>query len=210
MSRLFAADIARLPIDPGTAPAAMTFTRAMLAAGEVRAAHAWRRIADTVAADPALLGILDTALTISRNDAENARFAADRRIETAPPASAGLVVRDLMALQALGFPIGANAPAFIQRNVAAAGRKPDPALMAQLDAAVQRGAVGETAIYAALAVGEGAEQLDAQSLTQIQRALVTAGLGEAARAIALEAVIGGQAKLLEAPVAPAPARSTKK
>jgi hypothetical protein len=202
MARLFAADITRLPVDPGTAPAAMTFTRAMLAAGEHRNAHEWRRIADTVAADVALLGILDTALTISRNDAENARRAADRRIETAPPTAAGLVVRDLTALDAAALPIGANAAAFVQRNVAAPGRRPDPALMTQLNTAAQRGAVGEVAIYAGLAVGDGAEQLDAGALAQILTALRTVGLGEAARATAIEAVIGGQARETPAPSQP--------
>jgi len=208
MARLFAADIARLPIDPGTAPAATTFTRAMLVAGDVRNAHAWRRIADTVAGDPAVLGILDAALTIARNDNENARFAAERRIETAGAGAPGLVARDLTAIEALGLSIGAAAPAYVQRTTPALGRKPDPALMAQLTTAAERGAAGETAIYAALAVGDGAEQLDAAALAHILRALRTVGFGEAARAIAVEALVGGQARPIEA--APAPARSTRK
>lgn len=194
MARLFAADIARLPVDPGTAPAAITFARAMLAVGDVRSAQTWRQLADTVSADASVLAILDAALTIARNDAASARFAADRRIETAAPAAAGLVVRDLQALDALGFPLGANGPGFVQRTAPAPGRKPDPALMSQLTTAAQRGAVGETAIYAGLALGDGAEQLDGAALAQVLVALRTVGLGDAARAVAVEALIGGQAR----------------
>ena len=193
-ARLFAGDIARLPLDPGTAPAAATFTRALLATGDYRGAHAWRRIADTVASDPGLLGILDVALTISRNDAENARFAADRRIETAVARSVGLVTRDLMVLSALDLPIGAAAQDFVTRNIPAIGRKPDPALMTQLTTAAERRAVGETAIYAALVLGDGAEGLDAVPLVQVIAALRAVGLSEAARVVAIEATIAGQAR----------------
>lgn len=194
MSRLFASDIARLPIDPGTAPAATTFTRAMVAVGDYRAAHAWRRIADTVASDAGVLGILDVALTVSRNDTQNAHFAADRRIDTAAARTGGLVTRDLMAMDALGLGIGAAAQGYVARNLPAPGRKPDPALMTQLTTAAGRGAVGETAIYAGMAVGDGAETLDAGALAQVIAALRTVGLQEAARTVAIEAVIGGQAR----------------
>ncbi len=193
-ARLFAADIARLPIDPGSAPAGATFTRAMLAIGDYRAAHAWRRIADTVASDATVLGILDVALTISRNDAQNARFAAERRIETAAARTGGLITRDLMLLAALDLPIGAAAQEHVTRNIPAIGRKPDPALMTQLATAAERGAAGETALYAALVLGDGAETLDAAPLAQVITALRAVGLGEAARVIAIEAVIAGQAR----------------
>jgi hypothetical protein len=194
LSRVFAGDIARLPMDTATAPAALTFTRAFLATGEYRTAHEWRRIADSVSADRTVLGILDTALTIARNDTVNARFAAERRIETAALRTGGLVTRDLMIYQALGFDIGALGADHIARNIPAVGRKPDPALMTQLATAADRRATGEVALYAALAVGDGAEQLDAAALAQILEALRTVGLGESARHVAIEAVIAGQAK----------------
>jgi hypothetical protein len=66
--------------------------------------------------------------------------------------------------------------------------------MTQLTTAAQRGAAGETALYAALAVGDGAEQLDAAALSAILDALRAVGLDESARAIAIEAVIAGQAR----------------
>ena len=194
MARLFASDVARLPIDSGTAPAAVTFTRAMIAVGDYRAAHAWRRIADTVATDANVLGILDVALTVSRNDAQNGHFAADRRIETAAARTGGLVTRDLMAMNALDLGIGAAAQDYVTRNPPAAGRKPDPALMTLLSTAAQRGAVGETAIYAGMALGDGAETLDAAALVQVVAALRSIGLQEAARVIVIEAVIAGQAR----------------
>ncbi|TPW06159.1 MAG: hypothetical protein FD124_1872, partial [Alphaproteobacteria bacterium] len=76
----------------------------------------------------------------------------------------------------------------------AVGRKPDPALMAQLVAAATRRAAGEVAIHAALALGGGAEELDTADLLIILAALREVGLGDAARAVAIEAVIGGQAR----------------
>lgn len=194
LARVFADDIRRLPLDPGTAPAAATFARALLAVGDYRAAVEWRRIADTVAADVALLGILDTAIAIARNDPAIARFAAERRIETAGARAGGLVARDLAVLAALGLDIGEPARDFLARTLPAPGRKPDPALMTQLATAAERGAAGEVALYAALAVGDGAEQLDATALTQILGALRAAQLGEPARHVAVEAVIAGQAR----------------
>ncbi|MDX2234651.1 MAG: hypothetical protein NW200_09140 [Hyphomonadaceae bacterium] len=194
MARLFAPDIARLPIDPGTAPAAATFARALMAIGDHRAALAWRRSADTVPADPALLGILDLALTIAADDAAAARFAAERRIDTAAARTDGLAARDLTALQALGYDIGETARAFVARTPPALGRKPDPSLMMLMTTAAQRGAAGEVALHAALAIGDGAEQLDAASLAQILGALRAVGLAEPARHAALEAVVAGQAR----------------
>lgn len=193
-ARLFAAEIASAPTDPGTAPAAATFTRAALATGDYATAHRWRQLADSAAANANLLSILDLALTVSRNDSENAHFAADRRIELAGPAGARLASRDIKAMAALGLPVGAAAEAYVLRTPPAAGRKPDPALMAQLSAAATRRAAGEVAIHAALALGDGAESLDAGDLATILTALRDVGLGEAARALAIEAIIGGQAR----------------
>lgn len=193
-ARLFAAEIAGAPADPGTSIAAATFTRAALANGDYASAHRWRQAADSVATNANLLSILDIALTLARGDSDNAHFAADRRIELAGPAGARLASRDLQALATLGLPIGAAAEAFVQRTPAAVGRKPDPALMAQLVAAATRRAAGEVAIHAALALGAGAEELDTADLLIILAALREVGLADAARAVAIEAVIGGQAR----------------
>jgi len=194
MARLFAPEIANLRADAGTAPAAATFVRAALATGAYRTAQNWRAAADLAPANVSLLTILDLALAAGTNDTANVAALADRRIELADAAGARLASRDLRALAALGMPIGANAEAFIARTPAAVGRKPDPALMAQLSAASARRAAGEVAIHAALALGEGAETLDATELAIIITAMRDAGIGEAARAVVVEAIIGGQAR----------------
>ncbi|KAF0184467.1 MAG: putative Serine/threonine protein phosphatase [Caulobacteraceae bacterium] len=194
MARLFASEIASAPTDPGAAIAATTFTRAALATGDYATAQRWRQAADSVASSPNLLSILDVALAMSRDDAASAHFVADRRIELAGPAGARLASRDLQALATLGLPIGQAAEDFVRRTPAAVGRKPDPALMAQLVAAATRRAAGEVAIHAALALGGGAEELDTADLLIILAALREVGLGDAARAVAIEAVIGGQAR----------------
>lgn len=194
MARLFAPEIANMRADVGTAPAAATFTRAALATGDYRTAQTWRAAADLAPANVPLLTILDLALAAGANDTTNVAAFADRRIELAGPAGARLASRDLRALVALGMPIGANAEAFLARTPAAVGRKPDPGLMAQLSAASARRAAGEVAIHAALALGDGAESLDATELVIVITAMRDAGIGEAARAVAVEAIIGGQAR----------------
>lgn len=194
MARLFAPEIANLRADAGTAPAAATFARAALAIGDYSTAQTWRAAADLAPANVPLLTILDLALAAGTNDMTNVAALADRRIEMAGPAGARLASRDLRALVALGMPIGPNAEAFLARTPAAVGRKPDPALMAQLSAASQRRAAGEVAIHAALALGDGAETLDATELVILITAMRDAGIGDAARAVAVEAIIGGQAR----------------
>lgn len=194
MARLFAPEIANLRADVGTAPAAMTFTRAALATGDYRTAQNWRAAADLAPANVPLLTILDLALAAGTNDTANVAALANRRIELAGAAGARLASRDLRALAALGMPIGENAESFIARTPAAVGRKPDAALMAQLAAAAGRRAAGEVAIHAALALGDGAETLDAADLVAVITAMRDAGIGEAARAVAVEAIIGGQAR----------------
>lgn len=193
-ARLFGAEIATLQADPGTAPVAVTFVRAALATGDVPTAHRWRAVVETGPATVNLLSILDLAGVVAVNDGAQAQAAADERITRAGAAGAKLASRDLQAVRALGMPIGANAEAFIARTPAATGRKPDPALMAQLAAAATRRASGEVAIHAALALGDGAESLDAADLVVILKALNDVGLGESARAVAVEAIIGGQAR----------------
>lgn len=193
-ARLFQSDLTRLPLDPGTAPAAATFARAFIALGDPRAALAWRKLADSAPPNMAALSAVDLALAIARNDASLATYAAEQRINTVPANAAGLAARDLMALRALDLDAGPAAQGFLARVVAAPGRKPDPALTAPFAAAVQRGAAGEAALYASILLGDGAETLDAQALADILQGLRRVGLEDAARTVAVEAVIGGQAR----------------
>jgi hypothetical protein len=193
-ARLLASDIAALPVDPGTAPAAATFVRAALALGDRATAERWRQALDPGPANASLAAILDAALAIARDDATSAAEAADRRIATAGAAGARLARRDLAAMRAIGLPIGAAAEGFIARTPPAVGRKPDPALMAQLTTAATRRATGEVAIHAALALGDGAEALDTADLETLLIALRDVGLADAARVVAIEAIIGGQAR----------------
>jgi hypothetical protein len=70
-----------------------------------------------------------------------------------------------------------------------AARRADPVLLAQLVSASQQGAVGETAILAAAAIGEGAHTLDPGSLTSIIQTLRAVGLNADARKVAVEAIL---------------------
>jgi hypothetical protein len=193
-ARLFERELVGLPQDSGTAPAALTLARAALSLGDVNRASAWRRVADAATSDPAIVAILDLANAMSRNDADGVRIAAQRRIDTARPQAQGLVARDIMAVMAAGFELDQSSVAMIARAVPAPGRRIDPLLAAQLSSAAQRNALGETALVAALILGDGAERLDAATLTQVVRALQQVGLADMARAATVEALIAGQAR----------------
>jgi hypothetical protein len=192
LSRLFASEINDLPVDQSVAPFAPVFARAHLALGEYGKARLRRNTFDPTRADPALLAILDLALVAGRGG--DATAAAQGRMSARASRTEGLVVRDLKLLQALGQPIGPEAEAFIAQNAPARGRMLDAGLLARFDAAVQRQATGEAVVTAALLAGPGAHTLDPNGLAQIVAGLRAAGATPAARAIAVEGMIGGQAR----------------
>jgi hypothetical protein len=194
---LFAADRAALNPDRGLAGGAPQFVRAALTEGDYLAAQTWRDQVDPTATDPSLLGILDLCLALWRRDDAQSQAAAQRRIDTAAPRTARLVARDLKAVATLGANIGSGPAAFVANTPPAPGRKADAASIAQLTLAAQQYAVGETALLAALILGDGAEKLDAGVLAAVVEALRSVGLEAQARLVVVEAVIGGQARTVK-------------
>jgi hypothetical protein len=77
-------------------------------------------------------------------------------------------------------------------NAPQGGVRADSGSMLALSAAVERGAVGEGALLAAAAIGEGGPaRLDAESVERVIRALRALRLGDDARRIAAEAILAG-------------------
>lgn len=180
-ARLFQADLLR--VNPGPAEAAPAMARALLLLGEASAARGWveasagARTQAALGAALAAAGQADPGLAIAR------------RVDSAiNPAIARRAARDIAALSALGAPLTDAAAAMTTRADPAA-RRADPALLAQLVTASQKGAVGETALLAAAALGEGAHTLDPASLTSIIQALRAVGLDADARMVAVEAIL---------------------
>jgi hypothetical protein len=188
---LFAADLASLPADASTAPAAPVFTRAALVLGDAAGVRKWRALIPS-SFGAGQLAAIDMADAVWRDDGALAVDAVRRRLQLTPTDVAGLATRDLLVLRAMGLLDGEPAKAFLAVHPAAAGKSPDN--LAQITAAAERGAAGETALQAALAIASGAETLDGRALETILAALYKVGLKAQARVVAVEALIGGQSR----------------
>ena len=113
--------------------------------------------------------------------------------------------RDVMILGAIGFPLDGELENFAVTNAPTGGVRADQNLMASLDSAVQRRAVGEAGLLAALIAGGSPARLDAPSLSALLRAMRTAGLEADARNFAVEALLAGAPPAAATPTAPRPA-----
>lgn len=186
-ARLLRDDIVNLPRDATTAPAALSMARASLAMGDVKLAAAWREIIGQSGPAPSesVRAALDTAIAIAGGG--NDAAALQHRIELGGAGAA----RDAALFGALGQPTSERASALIAATPQAKGFKiADATLVAAMVSASQRGAQGETALYAARVVGPCAHVIDRASLVSTIQALRAVGLESAAREIALEAMIG--------------------
>lgn len=191
-SRFFRADIAALQSAPDAA-SALLFARAAVASGDAQLGQRLVASARQAGADEAGLAPLDAALlalTGARN--EQGSMAMQRRIDRATPQQARAAARDVAILAALGAPLEGSVQAFLLTNAPQGGARADSGAMLALASAVERGAIGEGALLAAAAIGEGGPaRLDAESVERIVRALRALRLEDDARRIAAEAILAG-------------------
>lgn len=190
-ARFFQTDIAALPSAPDAA-AAFLYARAALAIGDASVAQRLVASARQASVDEAALAPLDAALAVligARN--EEGATAMQRRIDrgASQPRSAA---RDVAILAALGARMDGAAQAFLLANPPQGGARAESGAMLALMSAAERGAVGEGALLAVVAAGEGGPaRLDTDSLDRIIRALRTLRLDEDAKRIAVEAILAG-------------------
>lgn len=191
VSRFFQREISTLQTAPDVA-AAVLFARATLLNGDV--ANGTRLIASAqhAGADEAVLAPLDAALVaMTGARGEQGTMALQRRIDRGagqPRAAA----RDVAILAALGAPVNGPTQAFVLANAPQGGARAESGAMLALASAVERGAIGEGALLAVVAAGEGGPaRLDAESLERIIRALRGLRLDDDARRIAVEAILAG-------------------
>ncbi|MBL8551522.1 MAG: hypothetical protein JNJ73_16165 [Hyphomonadaceae bacterium] len=177
-ARLFQEDIARLSQAPDP-PATLLLARAAAAIGDTPLAARLAYSAQQANADP--VGVARVRAAIALDDPG----ALSDRIAAGGP-SVGRDAAILAEHQALN----ADGRAFLASHPPVGGVRGDGALLAALQAAANRRAVGETAILASLLAAPGAHTLDAETLAVIIRALRTVGLDDDARAIAVEALVG--------------------
>lgn len=191
-ARFFAQDIAGLQSAPDQASAVL-FARAAVASGDRQVAQRLIQSARQAGAAEAVLAPLDAAMAaLAGARGEQATVAMQRRIDAAGTAQARAAARDVAILAALGAPADGSVQRFILANAPQGGARADAGALVALGSAVERRAVGEGALLAVAAAGEGGPaRLDADSVAQIIRALRTLGLDQDARQIAAEAILAG-------------------
>jgi hypothetical protein len=192
VAAFFKDDIAALAAAPDSA-SAMTFARAAIATGDVALAQRLVASARAAGLEPAALAPLEAALAASMGvTGEQALMAAHRRVDAAGASLSRAAARDVAIFAALAWPLDGGLQAFLLANPPQGGARADAGALANLQAAVDRGAIGDVAILAVVASGDGPARLDADSLGAIIRALRAAGLADDARRFAVEALLAGQ------------------
>jgi hypothetical protein len=195
VARALASDIAALPKDATTAAAGLGMARAMLAIGDYKSAAEWRNllVQSQAPTSESARSALDAALVAAgQGNIETAKVVLERRINLASGLSLKRASRDVAILTALGVPPPAPAAGFVNANPpVAATVKADAASLAKATEASQRKAQGETALYVAAALAPGAEKVEIDSVVAAITALREAGLMDAARLVAVEAMIAG-------------------
>lgn len=188
----FKDDVAALQSAPNTA-AAVLYARAALAAGDAALAQRIIASARQAGADQIAIGPLDAALlALTGPRGDQATIALQRRID-AGASQPRQAARDVAILMALGATANGEVQRFVMANAPEGGTRANAGIMLALSAAVERNAIGETALLAAAAGGEaGPARLDAGSIVQIIRALRAVRLEEDARRIAAEAILAGE------------------
>jgi hypothetical protein len=182
---------------PAAAPqldgtAALLFARAAIATNDARLAarfldHARRNGLEQVAVSP-----VEAALAVMlgvNNDPTG--MAVHRRMDGANTPTARTTARDILIMGAVGFQFDGAAQAFATANTPQGGVAADAGALSILNAAAERGATGEVALYAAIAAGNGPATLDANSVIAIIRALRAARMDGEARRFAVEAILAG-------------------
>jgi hypothetical protein len=168
------------------------FARAAIANGDVQIGQRLVASARQAGAEEIVLAPLDAALVaLAGPRGASGTVAMQRRIDrgAAQPRAAA---RDAAILAALGAPVNGAIQTFLLANPPQGGMRAEAGAMLALGAAVERSAVGEGALLAVAAAGEGGPaRLDTESVERIVRALRGLRLEDDARRFAAEAILAG-------------------
>lgn len=190
-SRFFHQDIAALTTAPDPA-SALLFARAAVATEDMQLATRLVQSAGQAGIDRSALAPLETIIAIAGRVRGEATTAVVRtRIASGGASLSRATARDVTLMAALGFQLDGDAQTFLLTNAPQGGVRADAGAMAALHSAVERRAVAEGALLAAIAAGEGPSRLDADSAAEIIRALRALRLDDEARRFAIEAILAG-------------------
>jgi hypothetical protein len=177
--------------------------RGLLLAGQSDAAQRWYAILNPdLPSSMDVVSQLELALALAAPDVAddaltqaNLSALAQQASSAGPAVSPAVLARATLALglfDALGRPMPPEAEAAVGALVRqpSLGRRPAPALMQRIDRAVTSGARGELALSVAAALGtEGARDLAPDVVVRLVLALRSAGIQDAADALASEAML---------------------
>jgi len=192
VSRLLSADVARLPVDPDTAPYALTFARAAIGAGDMAEASRWTGAIDLEGATlPAFeTAWIDGVVVLAGSNAGSRSVAkvSRRLMESATTTSEKRAAAQLMSLWSAFY---TTAPSdgrnFIAVESAAPGKALPPGKVLAVLAATRSGAAAETVLRTLDITGGDPSKLDAADLAILVDALRRIGAEDAARVLAVEA-----------------------
>jgi hypothetical protein len=193
-SRLFLADLKRLPKARDTAPYAKMFTLAAMAAGDSQTARAWlgttefEGMANTP--DPFEIAALEALDLILGGDDSPAsqRAIQTRLIEAAkPPRLKREAARILTLWTGFGHPLSQDGRALLASEKSQ-GKRIDPYTLLAIDAASRSGAIGETALMILDAIDGEPEALNPADTAALIAALRRIDAEDVASALALEAI----------------------
>jgi hypothetical protein len=189
IARILREDLMQLREVPGAAEG-LVLARAALAAGDSGTGLRLIELAQGLGAQQSSYGSLRAAAWAAspRLTDEVALRTVRQRIDDG--AGDGRAMRDVVILQALGFPLDNTIRRAQLARAPEGGRPADAAVLAALMGASDAGSVGETALLAAIACAQGPAQLDAHSLWTILVSLRLVGLEDEAQALAAEALLG--------------------
>ncbi len=177
--------------------------RGLLLAGQSDAAQRWYAILNPdLPSSMDVVSQLELALALAAPDVAddaltqaNLSALAQQASSAGPAVSPAVLARATLALglfDALGRPMPPEAEAAVGALVRqpSPGRRPAPALMQRIDRAVTSGARGELALSVAAALGtQGARDLAPDVVVRLVLALRSAGIQDAADALASEAML---------------------
>jgi hypothetical protein len=189
VASFFKQDIAALPAAPDHT-AAVLFARAAIATGDVQLGQRLAASARQAGVADVALAPIDAALAaLAGARGEQGLRAIHRRIDAG---GARVAARDVAILSALGAQVDGQVQRFLLANAPQGGARADTGALLALANAAERGALGEAALLAVAAAGEGGPaRLDAESLERIIRALRALRLEDDARRFAAEAILAG-------------------
>ena len=188
IARVLRADLTVLVFVPDAAMG-VTLARGALAAGDSGTGLRLLDLAQAAGAEQSSLGSLRAAAWVGVQGLSEAQAARVVRQRIDDGAGNGTAMRDVLILQALGFPVDASVRRAQLAQAPVGGRPADAAVIAALQSAAEAEAIGEVALLAAIAAAGGADALDGQSLWVIINALRLVGLEDAAQAIGMEALL---------------------